>query len=218
MLEDHTGANAPEADAKLLARPRAGEDAAFDELVQATAPRMLAVARRMLNKEEDAQDAVQEAFLSAFKSLERFDGRSLLSTWLHRITVNCCLMKLRSQRRRPERTIGEYLPEFVDDGHQKNASKPWKPTGAAGIEQAELLALVRSKIDELPDQYRTILILRDVEELDTEETATVLGLTPAAVKTRLHRARQALRQLLDPTLAEGDSADPKSSHESRGAL
>ena len=206
-----------ESDAALLARLRAGEDAAFDQLVLSATPRMLVVARRMLTREEDARDAVQEAFLNAFKALPTFDGRSLLTTWLHRITVNACLMRLRSARRRPERAIGDLLPQFVDDGHQARPSQPWKPSGAAGIEHAELLATVRELIDQLPDQYRTILILRDVEELDTEETAVVLGLTPAAVKTRLHRARQALRELLDPIMTGASpSAAPPKAH-SRGA-
>lgn len=186
----------------LLTRLRSGEDAAFDELVRLAGGRLLAVARRMLGREEDAQDAVQEAFLSAFKSLERFDGRSQLTTWLHRITVNACLMRLRSQRRRPEKQMDELLPEYVADGHQKNPTKPWKPLGASGIEGDELRALVRSKIDELPDDYREVLLLRDIEGLDTEATAVHLGLSSNAVKTRLHRARQALRMLLEPSFVD----------------
>jgi RNA polymerase sigma-70 factor, ECF subfamily len=187
----------------LLSRLRAGEDAAFDELVELAGGRMLAVARRMLGREEDAQDAVQEAFLSAFKSLGQFDGRSQLATWLHRICVNCCLMKLRSQRRRPERAIEDLLPGFMEDGHQERPSIPWKPIASSGIEQEELRDLVRAKIAELPEPYREVLQLRDIEELSTEETARLLTLTPAAVKTRLHRARQALKTLLDPCLTEG---------------
>lgn len=194
---------AAEVDARLLARLRAGDDAAFDELVRLAGGRLLAVARRMLGREEDAQDAVQEAFLSAFKSLEKFDGRSQLTTWLHRITVNACLMRLRSQRRRPEKQMDELLPEFVADGHQKNSTKPWKPLGASGIEAEELRVLVRSKIDELPDDYREVLLLRDIEGLDTEATAVHLGISTNAVKTRLHRARQALRTLLEPAFVEG---------------
>ncbi len=194
-------------DAGLIARLRAGEDAAFDELVAAAGGRMLAVARRMLRTEEDAQDAVQEAFLSAFKSLDKFDGRSQLTTWLHRITVNACLMKLRSQRRRggPERQIDEFLPEFLEDGHQRTSSKPWKPTQTGGIEQQETRDLVRAKIDELPEQYRVVLVLRDIEELSTEQTAEALDMTVNAVKTRLHRARQALRGLLDPHFRAEDA-------------
>ncbi len=191
----------------LILRLRAGDDAAFDELVEVAAGRMLAVARRMLTREEDAQDAVQEAFLSAFKSLDKFDGRSLLTTWLHRITVNVCLMKLRSQRRRggPERSIDEFLPTFTEDGHQTRESVAWKPDAAGGIEQREVRDLVRAKINELPEQYRVVLMLRDIEQLSTEETAEALDMTINAVKTRLHRARQALRTLLDPHFSQQEA-------------
>jgi RNA polymerase sigma-70 factor, ECF subfamily len=187
----------------LLSRLCAGEESAFDELVRLAGGRMLAVARRMLSNEDDAGDAVQDAFLSAFKSLDRFDGRSQLTTWLHRITVNACLMKIRSQRRRPEKPLDDLLPQFEADGHQKNPSRPWKPPSEGGIQTRDTCTLVRAKIDELPTQYREILLLRDIEELDTEETAGLLGMTEAAVKTRLHRARQALRTLLDPYMTEG---------------
>jgi RNA polymerase sigma-70 factor, ECF subfamily len=191
------------AESGLLTGLRAGDPAAAERLVRLAGGRMLAVARRMLSKEEDAQDAVQEAFLSAFKSLDRFDGRALLTTWLHRITVNVCLMKLRSQRRRPERSIDDLLPAFEADGHQRKESQPWKPADTGGIQSRETRDLVRSKIDELPEQYRIVLVLRDVEELSTEEAAEVLGMTANAVKTRLHRARQALRELLDPYFSQG---------------
>jgi len=205
MAVENPESDSAEFEARLLTRLRAGEDAAFDELVRFAGGRMLAVARRMLGREEDAQDAVQDAFLSAFKSLDRFDGRSQLTTWLHRITVNACLMKLRSQRRRPEKAIEDFLPEYLEDGHQRKSSTPWKPLASGGIEIEETRALVRSKIEELPEQFRLVLILRDIEELDTEEAATVLGITPNAVKTRLHRARQALRGLLDPHFVEAES-------------
>ncbi len=188
-------------DARLLQRLRAGEEAAFDELVCLAGDRMLAVARRFMRREEDAQDAVQDAFLSAFKSLDRFDGRSRLTTWLHRIVVNACLMRIRAQRRRPERSIEDLLPTFRADGHQTRESAPWKRTPSAGIELAETLALVRAKIDELPEQNRVVLILRDIEGLNTEATAQALGMSVNAVKIRLHRSRQALRALLDPHFA-----------------
>lgn len=164
---------------------------------------MLAVARRMLGGEEDAQDAVQEAFLSAFKSLDRFDERSLLTTWLHRITVNACLMRLRSKRRRPERSLDDLLPTFRTDGHQTIPAGTWKPDPAAGIQREELCALVRTRIDELPAAYREIILLRDIAQLDTEQTADLLGITVPGVKTRLHRARQALKTMLDQDFVEG---------------
>ena len=208
MVQNATGPcpgrdSPPGAEQALVARLRAGEDGAFDELVRSTGGRLLAVARRMLGREEDAHDAVQEAFLSAFKSLSRFDARSQLATWLHRICVNACLMKLRSQRRRPECSMDELLPQFLEDGHQRNPAPPWKPVEESGIERQELRDLVRSRIEELPEAYREVLLLRDIEEFDTEETARILGMSHAAVKTRLHRARQALKALLDPCFAEG---------------
>lgn len=196
-------ANVDPGDAALLARLRAGEDQAYDELILLVGGRFLSVARRMLWNEEDAHDAVQEAFLCAFRSLDRFDGRSRIATWLHSIVVNACRMKLRSKKRRPEAQIEDMLPVFLDDGHQAVPARAWKPEPASGIEQQEILTLVREKIDELPEAYRTVLILRDIEELDTEATSVVLGISPNAVKVRLHRARQALRGLLDAFLAEG---------------
>lgn len=197
----------PASDSRLIERLRAGDNAAFEELVRVAGGRMLAVARRMMSREEDAQDAVQEAFLSAFKNLSRFDGRSQLTTWLHRITVNACLMKLRSQRRRggAERAIEDFLPTFVEDGHQTRNSAAWKPNAADGIEIGETRDLVRAKINELPEQYRVVLMLRDIEELSTEETAQALDMTTNAVKTRLHRARQALRTLLDPHFSDAEA-------------
>jgi RNA polymerase sigma-70 factor, ECF subfamily len=187
---------------RLLERLRAGDGSAFDEMVRTYSPRLLAVARRFLPEEADALDALQDAFLSAFKALKSFEGTSRLATWLHRITVNACLMKLRSRRRRPERSIGDLLPEFLADGHQKRPASAWRAPGQAAMETTELRRLVRAKIDELPEDYRVALLVRDIEGLSTEEAATLLGISTSAVKTRLHRARQALRELLEPSMRE----------------
>ena len=186
------------ADAILLARLRAGEASAYDDLVRTHSPRMLAVTRRILNSEDDAKDAVQDAFVSAFRGLQNFEGGSLIATWLHRIAVNAALMKLRSRRRKPERSIETLLPAFLEDGHHAENFQEWNLPVDTAMMRAETRAVVRKCIGELPDNYRTVLILRDIEELDTDETAERLGLTPNAVKIRLHRARQALRTLLDP--------------------
>ncbi|MEM8884519.1 MAG: sigma-70 family RNA polymerase sigma factor [Planctomycetota bacterium] len=185
-------------EADLLARLRAGDDEAFAELVSENTPRLLAVARRFMRNEEDARDAVQEGFLSAFKSIDRFEGGSKLSTWLHRIVVNACLMKLRSKKRKPERSIEDLLPGYQSDGHPEQFFEPWRETGEDAAARNEERELVRKYIDQLPDNYRNVLLLRDIEGIDTEETAQMLDLTPGAVKTRLHRARLALRELLDP--------------------
>lgn len=186
----------------LLAGLRAGDSQAYEHLVRAYSGRLLAVARRFLSNEDDARDALQDAFLSAFRAIGSFQEGARVSTWLHRIVINASLMKLRSRRRRPEESIDELLPTFLEDGHRENAGPAWKETSEMALQQQETRTLVRACIDRLPESYRTVLLLRDIEELDTEETAQLLDLTPNAVKIRLHRARQALRTLLDPHFRE----------------
>ncbi|HYC89727.1 MAG TPA: sigma-70 family RNA polymerase sigma factor [Thermoanaerobaculia bacterium] len=171
---------------------------ALETLVRTHTGALLRVARRFLRSEEDARDAVQDAFVSAFRALDRFGAHAQLATWLHRIVVNACLMRLRTQRRRPEEELEALLPRFAEDGHQLEPSEPWCETAETLLEREELCGVVRAAIDELPDTYREVVLLRDIEELSTEETADLLGVTPNAVKIRLHRARQALRTLLDP--------------------
>jgi RNA polymerase sigma-70 factor (ECF subfamily) len=182
----------------LLVRLRAGEDAAFAVLVRAHAGRLLAVARRMLRSDDEARDAVQEAFLQAFRGLGKFEGQARLSTWLHRIVVNACLMRLRSRSRRPEQPIEELLPRFYEDGHRVDPGPPWRSAPADPVEQRELAELVRGAIDRLPEIHRNVLLLRDIEGRDAEETARLLDVKIDTVKVRLHRARQALRALLAP--------------------
>lgn len=181
----------------LVESLRAGDEAAFEHLVRTQGGRMLSVARRYLTMEEDARDAVQDAFLSAFKALPTFDGRASLATWLHRVVVNSCLMKIRTRLRQSERSIEELLPTFLSDGHQATPSSTWEDT-TTELERAETRQIIRDQIAKLPELYRTILLLRDIEELDTEAVAQLLDLSAGVVKVRLHRARQALRTLLDP--------------------
>ena len=188
---------------QLVQGLRNRDDAAFELLVRTHSGRMLAVARRILACEEDARDAVQEGFVAAFRSVDRFEGAARVSTWLHRIVVNACLMKLRSGRRKPEESIEPLLPTFMEDGHHSVTPSDWALDAERTLEQKERRALVRAKIAELPESYRTVLILRDIEDLDTEEASRALGITPTAVKVRLHRARQALRTLLDPHFRGG---------------
>lgn len=200
---DGTG-TAPEDDdpgVELLERLRRGDDSAFEELTRRYGGRMLAVARRMLRNEEEARDAVQEAFMSAFKALDRFHGDAKVSTWLHRIVVNAALMRLRTRRRKPESSIEDLLPSFDETGHWASDVEPIA-TPSDAYERRQIRTAVRKCIDQLPEAYRTVLLLRDIEELDCEETAVELGMTASAVKSRLHRARHALRTLLARELAE----------------
>ncbi len=190
---------APEADRSgepLVARLRAGDDTALEAVVREHGGRMLAVAKRFFPEEEDARDVVQEAFISAFRAIASFDGRAKLSTWLHRVVVNAALMKLRSRRRRREEPIEELLPRFDEDGHRVIDAPDWQSPTETLLQRAETRAQVRCAIASLPETHRAVLLVRDIEQLDTDEAAAALGITPQAVKTRLHRARQALRTLL----------------------
>jgi RNA polymerase sigma-70 factor, ECF subfamily len=198
-----TSGELPADESALIASVRAGDAQAYETLVRRHAGRMLAVARRLLRNEQDAQDAVQEAFVSAYRHAESFAGASSLGTWLHRIVVNAALMKLRSRSRRPEESIDELLPRFHEDGHMVDPAGRWAHDEQGRLERDERCALVRECIGRLPESYRTALMLRDIEELDAQETALLLGVSVNAVNIRLHRARQALRALLDPHMREG---------------
>jgi RNA polymerase sigma-70 factor (ECF subfamily) len=188
--------------AARIAALRQRDPAACEALVRELGGQMLAIARRYLQSEQDCEDAVQEAFLSAFRSIERFEGNSELGTWLHRIVVNACLMKLRSRSRRHEVSVEALLPTFDQSGHHSQAIRRWRGTPDENLLRQETRTTVRRCIDMLPDEYRTVLLLRDVEQLSTEDAADVLNATPGTVKTRLHRARQALRKLLEPYFAK----------------
>ena len=193
-IENAPTLRGPQHDVLLVSRLQRGEEKAFEELVRGHGGRLLSVARRFLGTSEDAQDAVQEAFIKAFKAIHTFEERAQLHTWLHRILVNTALMKLRERRRKPEESIDELLPTFAADGHQTVESREWSD---ALLERKETAGIVRDAIGRLPEPYRVVLVLRDLDERDTAETARILGTTTTVVKVRLHRARQALRTLLD---------------------
>jgi RNA polymerase sigma-70 factor (ECF subfamily) len=188
---------------QFVARLKARDPDAFEVLVRQNGPRMLALAWRVLGDEDGARDVVQEAFASAFRAMDGFAADARLSTWLHRIVVNTALMKLRRRRRRPEEPIEPLLPAFRDDGHHEAAFAAWGDVEEQ-LRRREVRDVVRRAIERLPDSYRTVLVLRDIEEMSTAEAARALGLTENAVKTRLHRARQALRTLLDDRFRKGE--------------
>ena len=185
----------------LVSALRAGNEDAFDHLIKAHGGRMLRIARRFLRNEEDARDAVQDAFINVFRSIERFQSEAKLSTWLHRIAVNAALMKLRSRHRHEEESLEPLLPRFRADGHQIESSVPWRGVDEK-LEKEELQRMVLDAVQRVPPSYRVVLLLRDIEELSADETAEALGITKTAVKVRLHRGRQALRTLLDPLMKE----------------
>ncbi len=200
-------------ESQLLAGLKAGDPSAFEHFVRSMTPRLLGIVRRYTRNEQDAEDAVQDAFLSAFKALDSFDGRSSLSTWIHRIAINAALMKRRKDRSRRESSIEELLPVFQNGEHAQSPT-PW-PSGMAGQTSGDSVthstglsiktrAAVLDALQELPDEYRTVLVLRDVEGLESKAVANSLGISDASVRQRLHRARQALMKLLEPALVEDE--------------
>jgi RNA polymerase sigma-70 factor (ECF subfamily) len=192
-------------DEELLLRLRAGDEDAYSQVVRLHAGRLQSTARRLLGDEHEAQDAVQETFLAAFRGIDRFEGTAALSTWLHRIAVNQALQRLRKRSRRDERPLDDLLPTFVEDGHFATAPRLWADAPETELGRRELRALVRGCIDRLPCDHRTALVLRDVEEMPVAEAAAALGISENLLKVRVHRARQALRALLEPHLARSQA-------------
>jgi len=171
-----------------------------EQLVRENAGWMLVLAERMLNDAALAEDVVQEALINALKGLHHFEKQSTLKTWLHRITVNAALSKLRQRKRLAEQSIEELLPEF--DQYDCRIERPWTHLASVHdlVEHDETRAHVAEGIRALPDSYRIVLQLRDIEGYDTGETAELLETSESNVKVRLHRARAALKKILEPIL------------------
>lgn len=157
----------------------------LQETAQQFGPRFLAVARRYLSCESECADAVQDAMVSALQQLPRFRGMCKLETWLHRILVNVCLMKLRSQSRRRMPSLDELLP--LEDGVVMTDR----------IDETETHSMLREALSHLPETQRSVIQLRYFEGFSTNETAELLGTNPAVVKTRLHRGCRALRESME---------------------
>jgi RNA polymerase sigma-70 factor, ECF subfamily len=178
----------------LVAAAKAGDVAAFEELVGGYAPRIFRLAQNIMRNREDAEDVMQDAFLKSFEHLGDFRGDSRFYTWLVRITVNEALMKLR--KRRPNQvSLDESLE--TEEGLLPREIEDWGPTPEQRYSQKELNEILTGAIEQLEHGNRIVFLLRDVEQLSTEQTAQLLGLSAPAVKTRLFRARLKLREKLN---------------------
>jgi RNA polymerase sigma-70 factor (ECF subfamily) len=179
---------ATEEEATLVERARGGDQAAFEELVRRHADRLYAIVLRFVADGTEAEEVTQEAFLRAWRSIGRFEGRSRFFTWLYRIGINEA--KRRAARRPPATLVSlddEPIPEAPD----------WSEAPEARLRQHDLRRALEDAIRELPVAYRATIILRDVEGLSTQEAAEVMELGEAAFKSRLHRARLVVRRALD---------------------
>jgi RNA polymerase sigma-70 factor (ECF subfamily) len=187
-----------ETEATLIDQLRGGDTAALEGLMEQFAPRAHRLAFGITRNEADAEEVVQDVFLSLFRNIDGFEGRAALSTWIYRITVNAALIKRRGKRVELEVLLEDHLPTFREDGHREGDRSlllaDWSETPEEELLSNESRRAVRRMIAGLPDHYRVVLLLRDLEELSNEETAEILNDSVASVKSRLHRARMALRE------------------------
>lgn len=183
-------------DVELLTGLRAGAPDAYRRLVEAHGGRMLSVARRIVD-EDDARDSVQDAFVQVFRKLDTFQGNSTLATWLHRIVVNAALMRRRTRKRHAEVSLADLMPVF--DGAGCRIEPTYTELHTPDLaDQIEVQTAVIDALAKLPEEAREIIVMRDVQGLDTQQTADELGISLSATKVRLHRARAALKQILEP--------------------
>ena len=176
----------------LVERARAGDTAAFEELVRITSPACYALALRLVGNEHDARDVMQDAYLRAFRGLRRFRGEAGFSTWLHRITVNCATSLLSGR----QKASCDLLDDFGDAVQLIEQSAEGNPESAAST--ADDRERLVAALGELPDPLRLVVVLRDVYDLSHRDIAKELGISQTAAKVRLHRARRRLRERLFP--------------------
>jgi RNA polymerase sigma-70 factor, ECF subfamily len=184
--------------AELVTAARDGDRSAFDELVRATYADMYTLAYRLTGNEEDAGDVVQDAYLRAYRGLHRFRGDARFTTWMYRITANCASTQLNKRARARH-------DELEDEGPYVDVRGDYDPQlrAAAGFERDR----VAGALEELPPRLRSVIVLRDIYDLPHESIAAELGITEAAAKVRLHRARRKLRERLFPLRGEQDPSE-----------
>lgn len=179
----------------LAARAAAGDETALEELVRRFQDRVYRLAYRLTGDEEEAADVLQETFLAACRHLSSFRRESRFSTWLYRIAANAALMNRRTRTRRPTESLEPYLPAFDENG--RHTATPSELQTVCRIEdlldRKALAARAVEGIARLPESYRAPFVLRDLEEIPTAEVGEILGLKPATVRQRVHRARIMLR-------------------------
>jgi RNA polymerase sigma-70 factor (ECF subfamily) len=193
-IQSIAGELEPHPDVALVERVREGDVAAYDELVRKYERQVFRIAQHITQNREDAEDVMQDAFLKAYEKLDQFQGNSKFYTWLVRIAVNESLMRLRKRRTGKMVSIDEDVE--TEEGSVPRDLADWAPDPEQNYNQSELAEILRKTIQGLPQGFRIVFVLRDVEGLSTEETAETLGLSVPAVKSRLLRARLQLRERL----------------------
>ncbi len=195
-----------EAEAELATRLMAGEPEAFDRFDEHFRAKVFHSSWLMCRNREDAEEVAQETLLKVFENFEQLREPGRVRPWVFHIARNACLMKRRKSVFAPSRelSLDDYLPQMDHDGgHARLQIADWSGLPDDQLLQSEMKQVLDRAIGELPENYRSVILLRDIEELSTLDTAQILDLTEDVVKTRLHRARLAVRQKLDEYLREG---------------
>jgi len=185
---------------QLIERLRAQDPSVLEILMERHSARVYRVAFGITRNHADAEEIVQDVFLTLFRKVDSFEGRASLSTWLYRVAANAALIKRRGKRAEVEVKLEDYLPTFKADGHREGDRAlllaDWSRTPDRELLAGEAREILEEGLALMPDHYRAILVLRDVEEVSNEDVAEILGESVASVKSRLHRARMALREVL----------------------
>jgi RNA polymerase sigma-70 factor (ECF subfamily) len=192
------------AEDRLIERLRQGDMQALEAVMARYSGRVYRLAFGITRNNADAEEIVQDVFLTLFRKIDTFEGRSALGTWIYRVTANAALIKRRGKRVELEVLLEDYLPRFLEDGHREGdrafLCADWSQGPDEVAQAVETRAILTQALERLPDTYRAVVLLRDLEGLSNEEAAEVLGETVASVKSRLHRARMALREQLTRAL------------------
>jgi len=187
-------------DRLLLDRAVGGDAGALESLMTRHSGRVFRLAYGITRSQADAEEIVQDVFLTMVRKGASFEGHAALTSWMYRVTTNVALNKRRGKRRELEVSLEEHLPTYKEDGHRDGDRSyvlaDWSDTTEQKLMSGEARKILESAIDTLPDHYRAVLILRDVEELSNEEVAAIVDDSLGSVKSRLHRARMALREQL----------------------
>jgi RNA polymerase sigma-70 factor (ECF subfamily) len=190
-------------DSNLVAMAKAGDKDAFGILVQRHESKIYGLCLKMLGNPEDAEDVLQEVFIKAFQALPSFREEARFSTWLYRIAHNACLMRIRKKKLE---TVSLDRPLDVEEGHIQRDVTDWSTDPRTDVMSEELSSVLTQHINELSPDNRIVFVLRDIHGLSTDDTASVLGLSVPAVKSRLHRARLYLRERLSDYMVGGNAA------------
>ncbi|MEC7641830.1 MAG: sigma-70 family RNA polymerase sigma factor [Nitrospinota bacterium] len=183
-------------DEDLVRGLKNGDPDAFNKFVELYQKKIYALGFNLTQNQMDAQDVAQEVFITIFRKINTFQGKSAFSSWVYRITVNAVYMKLRSKKKQQTVSLDDSFPNFNSSGYHQEKIRDWSQNSESLLFSNETKEVIKKAVDLLPEKEKVVFILRDVEELSTEKVSEILDLTVPAVKSRLHRARLFLRKKL----------------------